>query len=100
MTLSRMQKLFCVCILVSAVVVVREFYRCEFLLPSNQIKISHANDSFLADWCRLQKSRVDWEGLVGSCLYKMTWDHREVDSINRTEARRSFISRWEMKPQG
>lgn len=109
MIVSRIQKLFYVSFLVSVAIVVLELYRCEFLLPFNPIaftrdhlagQLSRDDDSFLVDWCRLQRLRVDWEGLIQSCRHKMNWEHREVDSINRTDAGKSFISKWEIKPQG
>ena len=117
---SRIQTVFFLCLFVSAAFVVHEIYICELLLPLRLVKIARYqlllheqtrdqtprdqlprdHDSFLVDWCRLQRSRVDWRGLLGNCRNKMTWKQREVNSKNKTDANKSFISRWEIKPQG
>ena len=106
MITSRKQKVFhCFCLAVSVAIIVHEYFRYKYQLPSTFDKLtrehlSRDDDRFLFDWCRLQRSRVDWEGFIRSCSHKMAWEHREVDSINRTNANKSFISRWEMKSQG
>ena len=99
MMASRIQKAFFVSLLVSATIIVRDFINCNtFVL--NVLKKAGVDESFLSDWCRLQRSRVDWEGLVSSCRHKMAWKHREMSSIKRTDPKRSFISRWQLRPQG
>ena len=100
MMASRMQKAFLVSVLVSAAVIVRDFYNCNTFVAFNVLKKARVDESFLSDWCRLQRSRVDWEGLVSSCRHKMAWKHREMSSMNRTDPKRSFISRWQLRPQG
>ncbi|KAL9978836.1 hypothetical protein ACROYT_G016406 [Oculina patagonica] len=120
MIVSRIKKIFFLCLFVSAAIVVREVYRFEFLLPLRLVEIARDHlprdkqiryqpardqpprdhDGFLDNWCRLQRSRVDWRGLLKNCHNKMAWKQRQVDSINRTDANKSFISRWEIKPQG
>ena len=62
--------------------------------------LTRDRDSFFFDWCRLQRSRVDWKALLGNCRNKMAWIQREFASIHRTDADNSFISKWEIKPQG
>ena len=106
MTALRKQKILTgSCLVVSAVIILYEFHTYKLQLPSTSVKLardhtSRDDDSFLFDWCRLQRMRVDWKGLLGSCRQKRAWEHREVKSINRTDAKKSFISRWEIKPQG
>ena len=100
MMASRMQKAFLVSVLVSAAVIVRDFYNCNTFVALNVLKKARVDESFLSDWCRLQRSRVDWEGLVSSCRHKMAWKHREMSSMNRTDPKRSFMSRWQLRPQG
>ena len=98
---SRMQKAFFVSVLVSAAIIVRDFYNCStFFFSLNFLKKARVDESFLSDWCRLQRSRVDWEGLVSSCRSKMAWKHRDMNLKNRTDQKRSFISRWQLRPQG
>ena len=97
---SRRQKAFFVSVLVSAAIIVRDFYDCNTFVSLNVLKKARVDESFLSDWCRLQRSRVDWEELVSSCRHKMAWKHREMSSINRTDPKRSFISRWQLRPQG
>lgn len=125
MMFCKVQKLFLLSLLVSIAVIVREFFRLEFLrlikpvdfcqdqlthdqFPPDQLtsdrlarnRSSSDRENFFTDWCRLQRSRVDWEGLLGSCRDKMAWRQRETSSLNRTDPEKSFILKKEVKPQG
>ncbi|KAL9979520.1 hypothetical protein ACROYT_G017195 [Oculina patagonica] len=101
----RKQKIFHgFCLVVSAAIVVYEYYLYKLQVPSTSFKLardhtSRDDDSFLSDWCRLQRSRLDWKGLLGNCRNKSAWEHKEKESTNRTDGDKSFISRWKIKPQ-
>lgn len=54
---------------------------------------------FRLDWCRMQNHRTDWYGILIPCQGKLAWPSRE-SKINRTAARQSYISSWQLKPVG
>ena len=55
---------------------------------------------FGRQWCRLEKWRHDWEGLLGECSREMAWEKRNTTSTDRTSAGKSYISSWELSPIG
>ena len=57
-------------------------------------------DDFLEDWCRLQNWRYDWEEFLAPCAGQLDWDKRQVNSVHRSDAGRSFIKSWALKPAG
>ena len=63
---------------------------------------SNENDiqDFHKQWCRMHRWRVDWEGMAKPCDGQEDWEHRQVNSEWRTDARSSFIMRWEIQPAG
>ncbi|CAH3194372.1 unnamed protein product [Porites evermanni] len=107
MITSRKQKLLhCFCLIVSVVIIAHQYFNYKhpttrsYHSDVSTYRMPRDDESFLSDWCRLQRSRVDWEGLVSSCRRKMAWKDRELNPTNRTDAKKSFISRLEIKPQG
>lgn len=64
--------------------------------------ISYLNEirNFRYQWCRMQKWRVDWEGMVRPCEGRVAWSQREINSELRSDARKSFITKWEILPAG
>ncbi|XP_031549949.1 uncharacterized protein LOC116287413 [Actinia tenebrosa] len=52
------------------------------------------------EWCRLQKWRVNWKGMIGSCEGKMAWEKREVNSWYRTDPDKSYIKKWDLQNAG
>ena len=100
--------LYIISLVISTGIIVLQFYRGvifdAFSTPSKNKRepspLQDDEDSFLSDWCRLQRSRVDWEDLLGTCRSKMSWKHREKDSECRTDPDKSFISRWDISKQG
>lgn len=125
MMFRKVQKLFLLSLFVLITIIVREFFKLEFLrlvkladfsqdqlthnqLPLNRLtadgltrdRSSSDRESFFTDWCRLQRSSVDWEVLSGSCHDKMAWTQRESSSKNRTDPDKSFILKKEVKAQG
>lgn len=64
--------------------------------------ISHLNDfrTFRHQWCRMHEWRVDWEGMVKPCENRVAWTRREINSELRSDAWRSFITKWEILPAG
>ncbi|EDO35161.1 predicted protein [Nematostella vectensis] len=56
---------------------------------------------FRMQWCRLQRWRLDWEAILSPCAGSMRWDMRAaVRSQARTNAHKSFVSKWELQPAG
>ena len=124
MMFRKVQKLFLLSLFVLITIIVREFFKLEFLrlvkladfsqdqlthdqLPLDRLtadrltRSSSDRESFFTDWCRLQRSSVDWEVLSGSCHDKMDWTQRESSSKkNRTDPDKSFILKKEVKAQG
>ena len=107
MITSRTQKLLhCFCLIVSVVIIAHQYFNYKhpttrsYHRNASTYRMPRDDESFLSDWCLLQRSRVDWEGLVSSCRHKMAWKDREMNFTNRTDAKKSFISRLELKPQG
>ena len=123
MMFRKVQKLFLLSLFVSIAIIVREFFKIEFLrlvkladfsqdqlthdqLPLDRLtadrllRSSSDRESFFTDWCRLQRSSMDWEVLSGSCHDKMAWTQRESSSKNRTDPDKSFILKKEVKAQG
>ena len=108
MMFRKVQKLFLLSLFVLIAIIVREFFKLEFLrlvkladfsqdqlthdqLPLDRLtadrltRSSSDRESFFTDWCRLQRSSMDWEVLSGSCHDKMAWTQRESSSKNRTD---------------
>jgi hypothetical protein len=56
--------------------------------------------SFLSDWCRVRKARIDWEGVLKPCAKNLTWSSKINDKSLRTSARTSSIISWDLKPTG
>ena len=56
--------------------------------------------NFHQQWCRMQRWRVDWEEMAKHCEGQVAWDQRQVDSVWRTDANKSFIRKWEIQPAG
>lgn len=73
-------------------------------LSANTKPILGLNESDIRDfhqqWCRMQRWRVDWERMAKPCEGQIAWDQRKVNSEWRTDARRSFITKWEILPAG
>ena len=67
--------------------------------PILEIKENDIRD-FHEQWCRMQRWRVDWETMAKPCEGQVAWNQRQLNSEGRTDARRSFIKRWEILPAG
>ena len=48
----------------------------------------------------MHRWREDWEGMAKPCDGQVDWEQRQVNSEWRTDARSSFITRWEIQPAG
>ena len=123
MMFRKVQKLFLLSLFVLIAIIVREFFKLEFLrlvkladfsqdqlthdqLPLDRLtadrltRSSSDRESFFTDWCRLQRSSMDWEVFSGSCHDKMAWTQRESSSKSRTDPDKSFILKKEVKALG
>ena len=54
---------------------------------------------FITPWCRQQRWRLDWKGMILPCKDKMAWNSSR-DRTNATDPNTSFISLWDIKPVG
>lgn len=54
---------------------------------------------FMTHWCRQQRWRLDWKGMISPCESKMAWNSSR-DKKNATDPNTSFISLWNIKPVG
>ena len=55
---------------------------------------------FEKQWCRMHRWRVDWEVMAKPCEGQVAWKQRQVNSEKGTDARKSFIKKWEILPAG
>lgn len=68
-------------------------------LPEYPRDIQNDLKSFMSDWCRIRKARVDVDSHIRSCKARLAWSDR-LDTSLRTDASQSFISHFETKPAG
>ena len=68
--------------------------RTRFRFSENDIKDFHQQ------WCKMHRWREDWEGMAKPCDGQVDWEQRQVNSEWRTDARSSFITKWEIQPAG
>ena len=57
-------------------------------------------EQFRRHWCKVQEQRTDWFGLLAPCQGQLAWRSRRARSSNRTDAKNSFVSFWDLKPAG
>ena len=77
----------------------RLYYLGTTVKPTCGVKETDIRD-FCKQWYRMQRWRVDWETMAKPCKGQVAWNQRRVGSEGRTDARRSFIKRWEILPAG
>jgi len=77
----------------------RLYYLGTTVRPIRGVKETDIRD-FSKQWCRMQSWRVDWETMAKPCKGQVAWNQRQVDSEGRTNAKRSFIKRWEILSAG
>ena len=58
-----------------------------------------APTEFIAHWCRKQRWRLDWKGMISPCANNTAWNSSR-DRTNATDPNTSFISLWDIKPVG
>ena len=56
-------------------------------------------ESFMSDWCRVRKARIDVETHISSCKNRLDWEDR-LDKSFQTDPSKSFISQLDVKPAG
>lgn len=57
-------------------------------------------DGFLADWCSVRKTRMDWKLLLKPCKSALRWSDKNWNKTARTSAKSSYIMSWDIKPAG
>ena len=61
---------------------------------------------FQEDWCRVREARLDWERYLAPCKNFTVWGlgtsalEKGHDVQTQTDALRSYISRWSLRPAG
>ena len=56
--------------------------------------------SFVSDWCRVRRARVDWEQVLQSCAKNMSWTSKVYVKSLRTRATASAVVWWDLQPAG
>lgn len=57
-------------------------------------------DEFQENWCRIQRARVDMDSVLKPCFYNISWNEDLPSREQRTDAGKSFISLFDIKPAG
>lgn len=77
------------------------------LVLSGNLGDGHSYDrnkrqTFERHWCRLQKLRVDWEGLLSPCVGNTKWSETSPEWKNQppTDPMASYIYYWDINPAG
>ncbi|XP_067031882.1 uncharacterized protein [Acropora muricata] len=57
---------------------------------------------FFEAWCLVKQMRRDWRRILRPCAGSMAWgDHSGYDHMsNRTDASKSYLVRWDVRPAG
>ncbi|XP_068730190.1 uncharacterized protein [Montipora capricornis] len=57
-------------------------------------------NEFQENWCRIRHARVDTDSVLKPCSYNTSWTGNSSDYLLRTDATKSFISLWDVRPAG
>ena len=62
-----------------------------------------AFDVFKQYWCQMQRARLEWREVLGTCFNSTEWEksnnlHQGINQISDSD--KSFISRWDIKQAG
>ena len=90
------------CLVVILTLAFELLYCRKKLINSWWHRRKHVTESvrFQRDWCRMQNWRVDWKQMLLPCVDQMAWDKRQANSYQRTDAKTSYITGWDIKPAG
>ena len=57
---------------------------------------------FVETWCRLKQMRMDWKQILRPCADSMEWGKNKgfQDSQSRTDAVKSYLILWDIRPAG
>ncbi|XP_031567322.1 uncharacterized protein LOC116302232 [Actinia tenebrosa] len=70
------------------------------LAENAEVEIQLESSSFVTDWCRVRKARLDWKELLKPCSKYIQWSSKVKDTSLRTNATTSTIVFWELNPSG
>lgn len=65
-----------------------------------KVRISQDIDEFRENWCRIRHARLDTDSILKSCSYNISWTENPPNRLLRTDATKSFISLWDIRPAG
>ena len=52
---------------------------------------------FIQTWCLVKRMRTDWKQVLRPCAERMAWG---ANAQNRTDAAKSYVVRWDIRPAG
>lgn len=57
---------------------------------------------FVSTWCLVKRMRTDWKQVLRPCAERMAWGADEGDwhPRRRTDAAKSYLTRWDIRPAG
>lgn len=68
-------------------------------IPGDDSKLNQRQSkTFVHNWCRVQKWRVDWKGIISPCIGNTDWGR--VMSQSPTDPMTSYIYLWDINPAG
>ena len=65
-----------------------------------KMRISQNIYEFQENWCRIHRARVDIDSILKPCFYNISWNGDSPNRQLQTDAAKSFISLFEIRPAG
>ena len=65
-----------------------------------KMRISQNIYEFQENWCRIHRARVDVDSILKPCFYNISWNGDSPNRQLQTDAGKSFISLFEIRPAG
>lgn len=65
-----------------------------------KLRISQDIDKFRENWCRVRHARLDADSILKPCSRNISWTENPPNRLLRTDATKSFISFWDIRPAG
>ena len=55
---------------------------------------------FMETWCRVKRMRMDWKKVLRPCADHMAWGEGNWGQQNKTDAAKSYLTLWDIRPAG
>lgn len=55
---------------------------------------------FMETWCRVKRMRMDWKQVLRPCADHMAWGEGNWGQQNKTDAAKSYLTLWDIRPAG